>query len=1488
MPNKQFIYLNDIDLNTFFTYFNQQNITNKNLKKIYCEPKVKWNSYKLTISYEGAEKTFFTRYSHKPSLEFVLNPESNTYNLSVNSIYFLIYLFSIGKLDKLDNSHDETIIQKLRECEFTKTNESFISNTLNIEIDDLKNEKENYLYSIPEDDILKHKSIIFEKDDKFVTDEDDTDEDKDEYVETFELYPNYSIFPNIFITPNKIYYRAILQYVKEQDKYYIHYYNEDIEDTNSFTEDEEDNNKYDNMTQQNVSKMKYITDNIVEAFNINNNSIGFIVNNSTVKTDVKEIDVEGTNDKKYVKEYETPYGNIINDCPDLSRFEEYVNAVRTIMYGNDAESILAAGTSKTPYKPLYAYYRNINSISALSKVYDVVLYKELDDDAAIYPDDFDDITYEAHAINWTPYTDTEITDTYAKYAIEVSTIYNEISELLNFDKMKPLEVVQYSVSDMNQKFNGYPKRETIYLPKNRLYDAATGINTENITKIAIYKAYSTFYSDEIQMPILTNFEYDSNEVPKEPSKVIDLISSKHIIHPRYTDEEIRQMPNLADQYYFTIDAEPDSVHPETKQYITINNTNYLVMQTDDGSYYLDTPKKIWLYPFYSVGDDTRSSKYTIYIEVQYKTDGDVAYNKVLQDPYIKDLYFKPAIFEDSYDINYGNISYATSFNYSKISLPELYTEYNLEPLSTADNDYLGYLVKQYFYRDIYTNKIIEKSNYLIIDSNFRDSLELNTLDELDGIQYYSVNKLKINGWDHLYYLNNNLTHPDVNIFDNIILEGFSYNGLEGAWFTTQEQPVLDSNNEEVVNIILKCYAPKINKLSDMAEYFVIYDPTVDQKSSKVSKLYLNTINQDKLTEVKNIYMHDKTALKNKKDALGTDRDITANIYQSQINVLNTQIAQLTETKNNLSPFAFRKMRQLDNMINELTDKKTSINNEKSRALQPINTQINSIEAQLEELDTEYNQNINDLTFINYSIRIYKYDGTNIVQVDPLDTEIAFDPSDKYYLGHDYVVQEPVTTITKEYVYETDENGNSVKVIELDENGDPLVEYDYDDEGNLVALYETDENGNLIPEVDENGDVILDENGDPVYRLKYVYKTEETTVTTIEDVRYYHFLNSINFDLELNIYSKKPVPGTEVGWELSEDRTKFKLFFNKNIGTEEKPQYVKLYINHLKTGLPTKNSEIKNYYSTIDSVLIDKLNNEENRGAFIVENELDEINKKYFLQNLSDLLNDSNETLSLVTSYSPDYLPRMRLWVKALYDIYANELRINNGAYLSFQKFENLGKYLSINKKSIPNRLILHKINDDDTVAIKEVNDDYIDFNQEQLDSDAIIEIDKTLHKESPYTRLLRYQDFPTYGSYRDYLIKSKIYQQSIYNYTDQHIVEETYTSKNDEIQYNLTRNIDIKDKLINLLTHYYYDNMYIEGDADSSDPSNKVSFYLHSYDKFFDSKIQETESSADLLYSDKTFEKTSYPEYVNSPDNTIWTEWADGLLELIKKGWGVN
>lgn len=1469
MPNKQFIYLNDIDLNTFFTYFNQQNITNKNLEKIYFEPKVTWSSYKLTISYEGHTKTFFTRYSHKPSLEFVLNTDSQKYNISVSSIYFLIYLFSIGELEKLDDSHDKTIIQKLIECEFTDTSES--SNILNIE--ELENKKENYLYSIPEDDIIKHKSVIFEKNEKFVT-----GEDEDGYIETFELYPNYSIFPNILITPNKIYYRAILQYVKEQDKYYIHYYNQDTEDTNSFTEDEEDNNKYVNMVQQDVAKMKYIADNIVEVFNINNNSIGFIVNNSQVKTDVKE-----TIDKKYVKEYKTPYGNIINDSPDLSRFEEYVNAVRTIMYGNDAESVLAAGTSKPPYKPIYAYYRNINSISALSKVYDVILYKELDDDAEIYPDDFDDITYEAHAIEWKPYNNT---DSYTKYAMEVSTIYNEISELLNFDKMKPLEIVQYSVSDINQKFNGYQKRDTIYLPKNRLYDAATGINTENITKIAIYKAYSTFYSDEIQLPILTNFEYDSNEVPKEPSKVIDLISSKHIIHPRYTDEEIRQIPSLADQYYFTIDAEPDSVHPETKQYITINNIDYLVMQADDGSYYLDTPKKIWLYPFYSVGDNTRSSKYTIYIEVQYKTDGDMAYNKVVQDPYIKDLYFKPAIFDDYYNINYGNLSYATSFNYSKVILPELYTAYNLAPLSTAGNDYLGYLVKKYYYRDIYTNKIIEKSNYLIIDSNFRDSLELNELDEVAGTQQYSVNKLKINGWDHLYYLNNNLTHPEVNIFDNIILEGFSYNGLEGAWFTTQDQPV--SNNEAGVNIILKCYAPKINTLSDMAEYFVIYDPTIDPRSSKVSKLYLNTINQEKLTEIINIYNHDKTALLNKRGALVIDQAIITNTYQNQLNDLNTQLAQLREAKINLSPLAFRKARQIDNMISAVIAKKTSIDNEKTRALNPINTQINAIDAQLTELETQYNKDINDLTFINYSIRIYKYDDTNIVQVNPLDSELTFNSSDKYYLGHDYVVQEPVTTITKEYVYDTDENGNSVKIIECDENGDPLVEYDYDDDGNLVELYETDENGNLIPEIDENGDVILDENGDPVYRLKYVYKTEETTVTTIEDVRYYHFLNSINFDLELNIYSKKPVPGTEVGWELSEDRTKFKLFFNKNIGTEEEPQYVKLYINHLKTGLPTKNSEIKNYYSSIDSVLIDKLNNEENRGAFIVENELDEINKKYFLQNLSDLLNDSNETLSLVTSYSPDYLPRMRLWVKALYDIYANELRINNGAYLSFQKFENLGKYLSIDKKSIPNRLILHRINDDDTVAIKEVNDDYIDFNQEQLDSDIIIEIDKTLHKESPYTRLLRYQDFSTYGSYRDYLIKSKIYQQSIYDYTDQRIVEETYVSKNDEIQYNLTRNIDIKDKLINFLTHYYYDNMYIEGDVDSSDSSNKVSFYLHSYDKFFDNKIRETESSTDLLYSDKTFEKTSYPEYINSPNNTIWTEWADGLLELIKKGWGVN
>ena len=205
MPNKQFIYLNDIDLNTFFTYFNQQNITNKNLEKIYFEPKVTWSSYKLTISYEGHTKTFFTRYSHKPSLEFVLNADSQKYNISVNSIYFLIYLFSIGKLEKLDDSHDKTIIQKLIECEFTDTSKS--SSILKIE--ELKNEKENYLYSIPEDDILKHKSIIFEKDDKFVT-----GEDKDGYVETFELYPNYSIFPNIFITPNQIYYRAILQYVK--------------------------------------------------------------------------------------------------------------------------------------------------------------------------------------------------------------------------------------------------------------------------------------------------------------------------------------------------------------------------------------------------------------------------------------------------------------------------------------------------------------------------------------------------------------------------------------------------------------------------------------------------------------------------------------------------------------------------------------------------------------------------------------------------------------------------------------------------------------------------------------------------------------------------------------------------------------------------------------------------------------------------------------------------------------------------------------------------------------------------------------------------------------------------------------------------------------------------------------------------------------------------------------------------------------------------
>jgi hypothetical protein len=576
------------------------------------------------------------------------------------------------------------------------------------------------------------------------------------------------------------------------------------------------------------------------------------------------------------------------------------------------------------------------------------------------------------------------------------------------------------------------------------------------------------------------------------------------------------------------------------------------------------------------------------------------------------------------------------------------------------------------------------------------------------------------------------------------------------------------------------------------------------------------------------------------------------------------------------------------MINEGENNLAKLNDARTKDTAPIISKITKIDDNLKKLDEQYAQDINELTFVDHSISIYHYNGTDITQIDPLDPETVFDSTNKYYLGHDYVVQEPVTTITQEYVYETDASGNSIKIIETDENGDPLVEHDYDDDGNLVPLYETDEDGNPIQETDGEGNPLVDANGDPIYRLKYVYKTVETSVTTLEDVHYYHFLNSINFDLELNIYSKKPVPGTEIGWELSADKAKFKLFFNKNIGTNDNPEYIKLYINHLKTGLPTKNSAIKNYYSSVDSILIDKLNNEENRGAFIVENELDEVNKNYFFQNLSDLLNESNETFSLVTSYSPDYLPRMRLWVKALYDIYSNELRINNGAYISFQKFENLSKYLNINNKSNPSQLILTKVTDDDTVLIKEVTDNYIDFNQEELSDDVIIEIDKTLHKESPYTRLLRYQDFPTYGSYRDYLIKSKIYQQNIYDYTTQEIVEETYTHKNDEVQYNLTRNIDIKDKLINLLTHYYYDNMYVLGDDDNANENNKVSFYLHSYDKFFDSKIKDIESSTDLLYSDKTLEKTSYSEYIKNNDPALWTEWANGLLKLINEGWGVN
>ena len=365
---------------------------------------------------------------------------------------------------------------------------------------------------------------------------------------------------------------------------------------------------------------------------------------------------------------------------------------------------------------------------------------------------------------------------------------------------------------------------------------------------------------------------------------------------------------------------------------------------------------------------------------------------------------------------------------------------------------------------------------------------------------------------------------------------------------------------------------------------------------------------------------------------------------------------------------------------------------------------------------------------------------------------------------------------------------------------------------------------------------------------------------INESKYYDYILNKIVTKTSKVILEAEMPMTEI--EIDQSTTKYK------IGTITPTNFSKTGTNITKYTI----SEILNKQYA-NKNFIDKINIKSNRGDLVTDDTKLEEDFNYFFSAVEELLNSKESNYINLVSYDPDFIKKEHLWIQSLYNLFSDELRITNGAFIEID--EQHGTNLKYNKKSVPDQLILSKRNS--TTSIPAPNYKEFDFNDEnyELTEYEIEEINEQLSKESAYMRLLRYQDFPTIQDYRNHLIKNKKYNKYMTSHTIQEIAKNPYQHKDLNLKKQIVTNMTFKKPIESLLLNYFYNDQYV---LFNDEP---VSYYLKSFDDFYAMKIKEP-TPEHLVNNQITIEKRSFIEF---PIDKEWEAWANELYRYYQDGW---
>lgn len=283
-----------------------------------------------------------------------------------------------------------------------------------------------------------------------------------------------------------------------------------------------------------------------------------------------------------------------------------------------------------------------------------------------------------------------------------------------------------------------------------------------------------------------------------------------------------------------------------------------------------------------------------------------------------------------------------------------------------------------------------------------------------------------------------------------------------------------------------------------------------------------------------------------------------------------------------------------------------------------------------------------------------------------------------------------------------------------------------------------------------------------------------------------------------------------------------------------------------------------------------------RGNVVVENIAENKNAEIFYNSISNLLKSNNKKISFSESYSSKYLNEESLWIKANSNLFAKEMRLINKPSFAVENYDVIKTKKKYTSTSVPEKMILVK--NPNAALLKNKSKDDL-WKNEILSSGEISEINMKIQRETPYMRLLRYKDFPTISSYRDFLINKKKYSRFLTSYTEQKIEVEKFENKSSgDIHIRRNKNMDLKDTFKNLLINYYFNDIYEKHDDEMQ------SFYLRSFNEFYKNKISTKGVDLNISYTDITSEKTVYLEFPENAD-ADFNDWADGIYDLLVKNY---